>query len=117
MYSSPSEDVRSEYTEYLLETYHKELRDTLKVLGCEQYKFTIEQLKKEFEEKSFFGLITACTVLMGVLSEPTEIFDMENIKEDGSTLDPKSLERSFSGSRYKQAVQKLIPHFESKGLL
>jgi hypothetical protein len=87
------------------------------VLGCEHHKFTIEQLKKEFEEKSFFGLITACTVLLAVLGEPTEIYDVENIKEDGSALDSKSLEKTFSGSRYKQAVQKLIPHFESKGLL
>jgi hypothetical protein len=117
IYSSPSEDVRSEYTENLLETYHRELSYTLKVLGCEHHKFTIEQLKKECEDKAFFGLITACTVLLAVLGEPTEIYDMENFKEDGSPLDSKSLERTFSGSRYKGAVQKLIPHFEKKGLL
>jgi hypothetical protein len=87
------------------------------VLGCEHHKLTIEQLKKEFEEKSFFGLITACTVLLAVLGEKTEIYDMENFKEDGSALDSKSLERTFSGSRYKEAIQKLLPHFENKGLL
>jgi hypothetical protein len=52
-----------------------------------------------------------------VLSEPTETYDMENFKEDGSTLDSESFERTYSGSRYKEAVQKLIPHFENKGLL
>jgi hypothetical protein len=117
MYTSPSEDVRSEYTEYLLETYHKELRYTLKVLGCEHHKFTIKQLKKEFEEKSFFGLITACTVLAAVLAEPTETYDMDNFKEDGSCLDPTCFEKVYSGRRYRQATQKLLPHFENKGLL
>jgi hypothetical protein len=117
IYTSPSEDVRSEYTEFLLEEYHQELRYTLKVLGCEYHKFSIEQLKKEFEGKSFFGLITAMTVLIAVLGEPTEVFDMENFNEDGSSLDSKSLERPFSGRRYKEAIQKLIPHFENKGLL
>jgi hypothetical protein len=117
MYTSPNEDVRSEYTEHLLEEYHKELHDTLKLLGCEYHQFTIEQLKKEFEDKSFFGLITACTVLTAVLAGPTEVYDMENVKEDGSVLDWESLEKSYSGSRYREAIQKLIPHFENKGLL
>jgi hypothetical protein len=117
MYTSPNEDVRSEYTEHLLEEYHKELHDTLKLLGCEYHQFTIEQLKKEFEDKSFFGLMTACTVLTVVLAEPTEPFDMENFKEDGSVLDSKSVEKTYSGSHYKEAIQKLIPHFEKLGLL
>jgi hypothetical protein len=87
------------------------------VLVCEHHQFTIDKLKKEFEDKSFFGLFAACTTLSAVLAEPTEIYDMENIKEDGSTVDSKSVERTFSGNRYKEAVQKLIPHFEKKGLL
>jgi hypothetical protein len=117
MYTSPSEEVRSEYTEFLLETYHRELRYILKVLGCEHHEFTIEQLKKEFEEKSFFGLITVCTILTAVLAEPTETFDMENLKDDGTSLDPANYERIYSGRRYKQAAQILLPHFQSKGLL
>jgi hypothetical protein len=117
IYSSPSEDVRSEYTEFLLETYHKEMHNILKVLGCEHHKFTIEELKKEFEEKSFFGLIIIFNILPAVLAEPADAFDRENLKEDGTTSDLKHLERTFSGSRYKEALQKLIPHFESKGHL
>jgi hypothetical protein len=117
MYTSPREDVRSEYTDHLLEEYHKELQDTLMVLGCEHHQFTIEQLKEEFDDKSFYGLFAVCTTLTAVLSEPTEVYDMENVKEDGSTVDPNSAERRYSGSRYKEAVQKLIPHFEKKGLL
>jgi hypothetical protein len=101
----------------LLEEYHKELHDTLKMLGCKHHQFTIEQLKKEFEDNSYFGLIAACTVLIVVLGEPTETYDMENFKEDGTTLDSESFERTYSGSRYKEALQKLIPHFENKGLL
>jgi hypothetical protein len=87
------------------------------MLGCKHHQFTIEQLKKEFEDKSIFGLMTAFTVLSAVLAEPTETYDMENIKEDGTSMDLESIERPYSGSRYKESLQKLIPHFEKKGLI
>jgi hypothetical protein len=117
IYSSLSEPVRYEYTEHLLEVYHTELRDTLKALGCDHHVYTIEQLKKEYEDASFYGLITACTVLTIVLADPAEAFDMEKMTEDGSNLDLKSLERTYSGRRYKEAFQILLPHFEKKGLI
>jgi hypothetical protein len=117
MYTSPREDVRYEYTDHLLEEYLKELHHTLKFLGCEHRNFTIEQLKREFEERSFYGLIAACTVLTVTVAEPTETFDMENISEDGKNMDLKSIETVYSGSRYKQIFQELILHFEKKGLL
>lgn len=117
MYSSASEQVRSEYTEHLLQVYHTELQDTLRTLGSDHHIYTIEQMKKEYEERSLFGLITACTLLSAVLADPAEAFDMENINEDGSSMDSKSLEKPYSGRRYKEAFQKLLPHFERKGLL
>jgi hypothetical protein len=117
IYSSLSEPVRCEYTEHLLEVYHTELRDTLKALGSDHHVYTIEQLKKEYEDRSFFGLFTACTLLSAVLADPAEALDMEGLSEDGSNLDSKSLEKSYSGRRYKEAFQKLLPHFERKGLL
>lgn len=117
VYTSPSEDIRSNYTELLLEEYHKELQDTLKILHCEHHEFTIDQLKEEFEEKSLFGLIAAATVLSAVVADPNDVMDLENVKEDGSNMDLKLVEKPLSGRRYKQALEKLIPHFEKKGLL
>jgi RecA/RadA recombinase len=74
-------------------------------------------MKKEYEDRSLFGLITACTVLSAVLADPADAFDLENVKEDGSQMDSKSLEKPYSGRRYREAIQKLLPHFEMKGLL
>jgi hypothetical protein len=117
IHSSSSEQVRPEYTEHLLQVYHTELRDTFKTLGCDHHIYTFEQMKKEYEDRSFFGLITACTVLAIVLVDPADTFDLENTVEDGDNLDSKSLEKMYSGSRYKEAFQKLLPQFERKGLL
>ena len=117
IHTSASEQVRSEYTEHLLQVYHTELQGTLKTLACDHHIYTFEQLKKEYEDRSLFGLITACTVLCAVLADPAEAFDMENVKEDGSQIDSKSLEKPYSGRRYREALQKLLPHFERKGLL
>jgi RecA/RadA recombinase len=117
IHTSTNEQVRSEYTEHLLQVYHTELQDTLKTLGCDQHIYTFEQLKEEYEDRSLFGLITACTVLSAVLADPEEAFDMENVKEDVSQMDSKFIEKPYSGRRYREALQKLLPHFERKGLL
>ena len=115
IYSSANEQVRSEHTEHLLQVYYTELRDTLKTLGCDHHTYTIEQMMKEYEDRSLFGLITTCTVLSAVLADPAEAIDMENVKEDGTDL--KFLEKPYTGRRYREALQKLLPHFERKGLL
>jgi hypothetical protein len=117
IHTSASEQVRSEYTEHLLHVYHTELQDTLKTLGCDHHSYTFEQLKEEYDDRSFFGLITACTLLTIVLLDPAEASDLENTMEVGDNLDSKSLEKVYSGSRYKEAFQKLLPQFERKGLL
>jgi len=116
IHTSASELVRSEYTEHLLQVYHTELRDQLKTLGCDLHIYTFEQMKKEYEDRSLFGLMTACTVLSAVLADPEEAFDLENVKEDGSQMDSKSLEKPYLGRRYREALQKLLPHFEMKGI-
>jgi hypothetical protein len=117
MHTSASEQVRSEYTEHLLQVYHTELRDKLKTLGCDHYIYPFEQMKKEYEDRPFFGLMTACTVLSAVLADPADAFGLENMLEDGNNLNSKSLGKTYSGSRYKEFFQKLLPQFERKGLL
>jgi hypothetical protein len=97
--------------------YHTELQDTLRTLGCDHHIYTMEQLKKDYEDRSWFGLITACTLLTGVLADPADAFDLDNMVEDGNNVDSKSLEKMFSGSRYKEAFRNLLPQFERKGLL
>jgi hypothetical protein len=116
MYSSANEQVHSEHTEHLLQLYHTELLDTLRALGCDRHLYTLEQLKKEYEDRSLFGLITACTVLSVVLADPAEAFDMDGLKEDISQMDSISLEKPYSGRRFKVAMQYLLPHFERKGI-
>jgi len=74
-------------------------------------------MKEEYEDRSLFGLMTTCTVLSAVLADPAEAFDMENVKEDGSVIDSKILEKPYAGRRYREVFQQLLPHFERKGLL
>jgi hypothetical protein len=76
----------------------------------------LKQLKKEYEDRALFGLITACTVLSAVLADPAEAFDMDSLMEDISQMESTSLEKPYSGRRYKEALQYLLPHFERKGI-
>jgi predicted GNAT family acetyltransferase len=70
IHTSASEQERSEYTEHLLQVYHTELQDTLRKRGCDHHIYTFEQLKTEYKDRSFFGLIIACTLLTVVLVDP-----------------------------------------------
>jgi pyoverdine/dityrosine biosynthesis protein Dit1 len=102
----------------LLETYHTELRKTLKMLGCSDVEFTIEHLKKEFEDRAYFGLITACFPLSIILADPEEITDLENVTlDDLKAAEGNPMKKSFSGTLYRETFQKLLLYFESKGIL
>jgi hypothetical protein len=99
MYSSANEQVHSEHTEHLLQLNHTELLDTLRALGCDRHIYTLEQLKKEYDDRALFGLITACTLLTVVLAYSTDAFDLDNMVEAGNDLDSKSLfKKSLQGS-------------------
>ena len=117
LYTSPQESIRSQKTDYLIEVYHEELCNILRKVGQEDKLISLEDLKREFDEKAFFGFNTACTVLAVVLADPSEAFDMENMKEDGTGLDVKTVEKTYSGNRFKEVFQELLPHFESKGVI
>jgi pyoverdine/dityrosine biosynthesis protein Dit1 len=102
----------------LLETYHTELRKTLKMLGCSDVEFTSEHLKKEFEDRAYFGLITACFTLSVILADPQEAMDMENATfDDLKAVEGNPMEKLYSGTLYRETFQKLLLYFESKGIL
>ncbi|PSN39141.1 hypothetical protein C0J52_22768 [Blattella germanica] len=103
MNTSPSTDVRSNHMEELLEIYLIELRGMLHSLGCGEIEVTFEELKKEFEERSFFGVITALTLLHLVLADPNEKIVPEDERNPG-----------FSGNLFKQEFQKLLLLYENK---
>ena len=64
-------------------------------MGQQDKLITLEDLKNEFDEKAFFGFYTACTVLAAVLVDPSEALDVENMKEDGTGLEVKTMEKTF----------------------
>jgi len=118
VFSSPSQEVRFEQLDCLLETYHTELRKTLATLGCSDVEFTIEDLKKEFENKAYFGLITACVYLNMFLADPKDSVDVETVTMDEMmVVKDNPLLKSMSGKRFRETFQNVLLHFESKGLL
>jgi hypothetical protein len=118
MFTSPSQEVRFEHMDGLLETYHTELRKTLTMLGCSDVEFTIEHLKKDFEDKAYFGLITACVYLNMMLADPKESVDVDNVTlEDFKAVEGNPMVKSMSGTLFRETFQKVLLHFESKGLL
>jgi hypothetical protein len=118
MYSSPAEEVRFKHMDDLLEVYHTELRKALEILGCSEVQFTLQQLKKEFEDMAVVGLITSCTLLNLVLADQKDAMDLEHLTlDDMRAVENNPLQKGYSGSLYRETFQKLLIHFESKGLL
>ncbi|KAJ9583829.1 hypothetical protein L9F63_021832, partial [Diploptera punctata] len=82
MCNCPNDEVRFQHRDTLLEEYYSELADYCKSMGLESELISFKQLKEEFEEKNFFGLITACTVLRLMLAEKEDVPDLKNMTED-----------------------------------
>jgi hypothetical protein len=53
-----------------------------------------------------------------ILADPKEIMVVENVTfDDLKAVEGNPFEKSFSGNFYRETFQKLLLHFESKGIL
>ncbi|XP_067004270.1 uncharacterized protein [Anabrus simplex] len=109
LHTSPCEVVRTRCVDQLLQCYHSKLDETLRTLKCEADIISLEQLTSDMNDKDFVGLLTSLTVLHIVLAD-------KNALKPASTVDI-SLRNMYSAPRYKQALQKVLIHYEEKGMI
>lgn len=108
--TSPSADVRENHLDSLMKEYHNTLCEYLDTLGYSRKHITLEDLWKEYDNKALYGLFGACCVLPLVLADTR--LDMDAILESGMG-DENDV---YTGDTYKNALQRMLPKFEEKGV-
>ncbi|KAJ9583831.1 hypothetical protein L9F63_026840 [Diploptera punctata] len=118
MCNCPNDEVRFQHRFTLLEVYYSELADYCKSMSLESELISFEQLKEEFEEKNFFGLITACTILCVIVAEQEDVPDFKNMKDDNSEdIGSSFAKNTVSRKKFREVFQKLLVFYNKKGLI
>ena len=92
-----------------MEEYYNTLHSTLTLLGYEDLCPSLQQLHKQIDKFGRFAVLMACSILPFVLTDGSNITDLENMLKEGQSV-------HFS-ERYKDAIKTLLPFFEQKGWL
>ena len=111
----PNDDVRFQQKDTLLEEYYSEFTEYWRILVQGPY-ITLEQLKEEYEEKNFFGLIIACTILSYLLAEKEDLPDTKNLSEDDLKVNAFN-KKALTEKRFKEIFQKLLVYYDEKGII
>jgi hypothetical protein len=79
-------------------------------MGYSRKVITLEELRKEYDSKTMYGLFGACCVLPAVLSDRG--IDVNVMLESGIAKESDV----YSGGSYRKAMQKMLPTFEEQGV-
>jgi hypothetical protein len=93
----------------MLQEYHTTLCDTLNAMGYSKKVITLEDLRKDYDDKAVFGLYGACCALPIVLTDKD--IDLDSFVEKRVGKDPEELNGEF----FKKAMQRMLPQFDEKG--
>jgi len=93
----------------MLQEYHTTLCDTLNAMGYSKKIITLDALRKDYDDKTIYGLFGACCILPLVLDDKG--IEQESILEKGAGDIPEVLNGEF----YKKALQRMLPEFDEKG--
>ncbi|KAJ8895511.1 hypothetical protein PR048_000847 [Dryococelus australis] len=115
LHSSPTEHVPINHSDELLREYHKELCETLQLLGLGHRTIEFHHLLEEYEKKSLCGAFAALYCLPVILSEPSDAFDFESALRD--QMDEDAVVRRTINEEYAGVLKRLLLEFEKKGVI
>jgi hypothetical protein len=80
-------------------------------MGYSKKVITLEDLRKDYDDKAVYGLFGACCVLPIVLADKG--IEMDSLMEKGTRQNAEELHGEF----FKKAMQRMLPQFDEKGAL
>lgn len=112
IFSSTSLDIKFKKLDTFLKIYHEAFVSTLEKLNY-KISFTFDQLKSDFEEKYFWGLIVLCTIFPLITQPKEQAPSAEDFYcETKMALYCETIGRSDVRKTFKEG----LPFFESKGV-
>ncbi|XP_066993253.2 uncharacterized protein [Anabrus simplex] len=115
LHTCPSDEVRVQHMDTMIQSYHNELIRILDILGYPKHAITLQQLMKTFNDYYLYGVMAATCILPIALSDAEDNFDFEkhlavkNCSQEGSTV--------YSNPRFVKVIKRLLPLFADKGVM
>ncbi|XP_067005872.2 uncharacterized protein [Anabrus simplex] len=116
LYACPSEEVRIQHMDSLIQKYHSTLLETLDLLNVTEHSISLEQLNSTLDEFMFYGLMASVCVMPIVLSDPEDGYDFTKALDDDIS-EQRYNTKIYKNTAYITAMKRLLPIFEEKGLL
>ncbi|KOC66570.1 hypothetical protein WH47_08963 [Habropoda laboriosa] len=111
--TSPSEKVRDDCIDSLLDEYLKTLTATMKQLGCKTQPPTKDALLKSMEERAIYGLISMMTVLPVIVVDKSEVKDIDEMLGGNGIVESPGMKSPI----FRRIMQKKLPKYAQMGLL
>lgn len=111
LYSSPSDEVRSNHEEALLEEYHGELVRTLTALGLSAHAPSLEALKEDLLRRLAIALFPVVAELPNILAPGELFYDLGQYFEENP---PRNETYALPG--YTAVAQRLLPMLAEREL-
>lgn len=114
--TSPSVEVRRNHLDTLLKTYHTTL-----VIELGKLKYNLEnvptraELQKIFEDKAFYGMVAACSVLPLVRASSRPDASFNNLMTDPSKGGFR--DHCYNNERYRAIMEIELKYFNDLGIL
>ncbi|CAG2055219.1 unnamed protein product [Timema podura] len=112
LYSSVRYDVLKDIGALLAE-YYNALIKNLQQLGCGRLSYSLEDLKRDFRKKLWFGYITLSTVRVGVMLDPESVPNKAYFVD--KTAGPELILKKWYSKSYKEFFKKIVADFEKEG--
>uniref|UniRef100_A0A1I8PC14 CHK kinase-like domain-containing protein n=1 Tax=Stomoxys calcitrans TaxID=35570 RepID=A0A1I8PC14_STOCA len=114
--SSCKIDIKLSKFDYMISYYHKHLQYHLKLLKYPKAIPSIRDIHCQLYENGMWAYVTLTNVLCGVLLDPTDTANLENLM--GASDDGSAFKRQlYSNTRYRQQMESILPWLLNKGLL
>ena len=114
--SSLNDDIKVDYFDELVEYYHNELVNNLKMLNYEKPVPTLEELNVDIVEKSHYSSTCLMFVLFVCKMSSKKEVTIDQIMKGGEGSE-ELLKIIYTNDCYTKACKKWLPFFNSRGFL
>lgn len=112
VFTSPKEELKLKSLDFFLETYHKKLSEVCQSLNVSNFNFSLKDLKTEFHERLFFGLVVSICIFPITIAQGKDVIDPNELLESTQGMD-----NIFKCDRFVKTMRLILPFFEEHGAI
>ncbi|XP_075145782.1 uncharacterized protein LOC142220489 [Haematobia irritans] len=112
--SSTQLDVKINRFDEMIQYYHQQLLEHLKILEYSKPLPCLRDIHKSLIKRSIWAITTVTCIMAGVLCDPTNVANMENFV--GDSADSEAFrEKLYMNERYLQHMSIVLPWLHNRG--